>query len=121
MHCDTHEAEATGACPFCGRAYCRQCTVLKAGSRRACSDGCLAGLLMQDEATVLAVTKTKRTLKANVMFCMFLGGVFVVTGLGFYLIIPSGWLVAAVLSGLGFAFMLGGLIYAHALREGAAM
>src|SRR4051812_27924413 len=117
MRCETHETEASGTCPFCGRAFCPRCPMVQRGSRCACSEDCLAGLLLIDEAAALSVTKGKRTMKANVMFCMFLGGIFILIGLVPLLVTPSIWPLSLFLGVVGLAFMAGGLIYAPALRE----
>lgn len=117
MRCETHEIEASGVCPYCGRAFCSRCSVVQSGARRACSDACLDGLLLLDESAILSVTKGKKTLKANVKFCMFVGGVMILIGLVPLLFTPSIWPLTLFLGVLGLAYMAGGVIYAQALRE----
>jgi hypothetical protein len=117
MRCEAHETDASGACPFCGRAFCSRCAVVRSGARCACSDDCLDGLLLLDESATLSVTKGKKTLKANVTFCIFMGAVFILIGLVPLIVTRSLWPLTVFLAVVGLAFMAGGLIYAQALRE----
>ena len=117
MRCEQHSKDSTWICLFCGRAFCADCAVQSSGSRRACSSACLDGLKTLDEAAIISATKGKRTLKANVTFCLFLGTLFVVIGLLLLLVSRSAWPFTAFLVVVGLAYMVGGLIYARALRE----
>ena len=117
MHCAEHHTEATGICPFCGRALCPDCALHWSGPRRACSPACRDGLKALDEAAVISTTKGKRTLKANVMFCIFLGSVFAAMGILLFVLSRAAWPPAAFLLVMGIALIIGGLIYARALRE----
>ena len=117
MRCVEHDSGATGVCPFCGRAMCVDCAVHSSGSRRACSPECLRGLAALDEAALISTTKGSRTLKANVTFCVFLGSVFALIGVVIVVMSPSAWPAGAFLLATGMALIIGGMIYARALRE----
>ena len=113
MKCKIHNNEASGICPSCGRALCPDCDTAAGVSRVACSTECLANLEILDEAAILTVTNAKKTMVANVWFCRLLGGVFITVGF-----VAALWDVglAAFLVVMGSAVILGGQIYARALR-----
>ena len=117
MRCSRHDTEASGICPFCGMAFCPHCTLVHHEARCACSQACLDGLLALDQSATISITKGQKSLKANVLFCLFLGGVFVVIGLLLSLGGSESWGFAAVVVFFGLSFMGGGLIYARALRD----
>ncbi len=95
---------------------CPDCTIISNQVRNACSEDCMNNLNNIDEASILMITKAKNTYKANIMFCRFLGTVFILLG-GLPIILGSDFLFFTYFMGLsGFAFIAGGQIYAKALK-----
>ena len=77
----------------------------------------MAGLLVLDEAAFQSVTKGKKTMNANVMFCRLMGAVFILVGVASLLGGRRFWPVTGFLVVAGLAMIFGSLIYAKALRE----
>ena len=117
MQCNIHKNETHSICPSCGKALCSECTIVSGATRNACSQECFDNLKTLDEAALLSVTKAKKSLIANVMFCRFLGIVFIVVGIIPLFFGMKSLFLTSFLSIMGVAFIIGGQIYASALKD----
>ena len=116
MRCELHHTEANAICPYCGRAMCATCTPVQKEGRRACSEECVSRLVAADKMLLEHATKGKRTMKANVAFCLMLGGLFVLLGVAPIVMKDPPWILMIMLVLMGGGMIVGGLIYAFAAR-----
>jgi hypothetical protein len=116
MICERHKSEASGVCPYCGAAICPSCEPVRKNGRRACSEVCMTGLLKIDEASSEFLSKGKKSLKANVVFCLILGILFILFAVPTFLVTPSIWPLGLFLGVMGAGFVCGGIVYANALK-----
>ena len=78
----------------------------------------MSNLKALDEAANLSITKGKKSLRANVTFCRFLGIVFILVGVFHLMINGMAFLGPDVfLCIFGAALIIGAQVYASALKD----
>jgi hypothetical protein len=118
MKCHYHNNDATVICPSCGKGLCSECSIISDTTRNACSKECMRNLKTLDEAATLGTTKAKNSLKANVIFCRFLGAAFIFAGVLFSIVFGKPFIsVTAFTIFMGVAFFIGAQFYASAIKE----
>ncbi len=116
MKCASHQAEAVGVCPYCGRAVCAECVKPTAGNRLACSEACAAALLRADQAMTSLLQKSRQSARASAFYSYLCGALSsaAAVGAGFYLPVPFLiWFTA----GCSVVFLLSGAWYSVIARK----
>ena len=99
MRCIAHNQEATGICPYCGRALCASCERLPSSGRTACSATCAEALVQSERATQLILSKNVQGARVAAYFMYASGVAFIAIAIFGYFKEPGffmGHLVAAV-------------------------
>ena len=85
MKCATHNQEATGVCPYCGRGSCGACERVASSSRTACSAACAEALTQTERAVQLILRKHLKSTRLTSYFLCVSGFAFIAVAILGYL------------------------------------
>lgn len=117
MQCYNHELNAVAQCKHCLKCLCKDCVVLVNGVS-SCKGHCETKNREYENYVELAkqsIGKVSSTQKRAAIFCLVLGGLFVVIGL--IPLVLKGSFDSIILSVIGLPFLLGAYFNLKSARE----
>jgi len=110
MKCPVHQAEAVGACVYCGRGMCIECGTAAGAGRLVCSEKCASAVSRNEQALEMLLQKNIQSARASAFYSYLCGALSAggAVGAWYYMPVPFlVWFTAACSA----VFILSGIRY----------